>query len=84
MSKKNKGTPKAALDLLTHYLEKNTMTVKELKKALKGVPDNVEVTALKDGAYCERTEVWAAHWDNYEEKDEDGEIYKVNQFTINC
>jgi hypothetical protein len=60
------------------------MTVKELKKALRGVPDDVEVTALKDGAYCERTNVWAAHWDRYEEEDEDGEIYKVNQFTINC
>jgi hypothetical protein len=60
------------------------MTVKELKKALKGVPDDVEVTALKDGVYCERTDVWGAHYDKYEEENEDGEVIEVNQFTINC
>lgn len=59
------------------------MTVKELKKALRGVPDDVEVTALKDGVHCERTDVWSAHYDNYEEE-EDGETYQINQFTINC
>lgn len=59
------------------------MTVKELKEALANVPDDVEVTALKDGSYSERTEVWSAHYDNYEEED-DGEIYTVKEFTINC
>ena len=59
------------------------MTVGELKEILADVPDDVEVTALKDGTYCERTDVWAAHYDNYEEE-EDGETYQVNQFTINC
>jgi hypothetical protein len=56
------------------------MTVKELKEALKGVPNNVEVTALKDGVYCERTDVWGAGYDKYE--DEDGNV--VEEFTINC
>ena len=59
------------------------MTVKELKKALRGVPDDVEVVALKDGNYCEYTNAWGAHYDNYEEE-EDGETVKINQFTINC
>jgi hypothetical protein len=59
------------------------MTVGELKKALRGVPNDVPVTALKDGAYCERTDVWSAHYDNYEEE-EDGEIINTNEFTINC
>jgi hypothetical protein len=56
------------------------MTVKELKKALRGVPDDVEVTALKDGYVCERVDVWGACYD--EEEDEDGKI--VTRFTINC
>jgi hypothetical protein len=55
------------------------MTVKELKAALKGVPDHVEVTALKDGTYVERVDVWMA---NYDREEEDGEI--VETFTINC
>ena len=59
------------------------MTVGELKEILADVPDDVEVTALKDGVYCERTDVWSAHYDNYVEE-EDGEKYTVNQFTINC
>jgi hypothetical protein len=59
------------------------MTVGELKKALRGVPNDVPVTALKDGVYCERTDVWSAHHDNYEDE-EDGEIIKINEFTINC
>jgi hypothetical protein len=59
------------------------MTVGELKKALRGVPNDVPVTALKDGVYCERTDVWSAHYDNYEEE-EDGEIINTNEFTINC
>lgn len=60
------------------------MTVKELKKALRGVPDDVEVTALKDGVYCERTDVWGAYFDNYTEKDEDGYEEEIRRFTINC
>jgi len=56
------------------------MTVKELKKALRGVPDNVEVVALKDGTHCEQTNVWFAHYDK--DPDEDGDIIEV--FTINC
>jgi hypothetical protein len=61
------------------------MTVKELKKALRGVPDDVEVVALKDGTYCERVGVWGAYYDNSEEVDEqDGETYVTREFTINC
>jgi hypothetical protein len=56
------------------------MTVKELKAALKGVPDHVEVTALKDGYVCERTDVWSAGY--YEDEDEDGN--SIDRFTINC
>jgi hypothetical protein len=56
------------------------MTVKELRNALKGVPDHVEVKALKDGVYCERTDVWAAGYSK--EEDEDGEV--IEEFTINC
>ena len=55
------------------------MTVKELKKALRGVPDDVEVTALKDGAHCERTDVWMAY---YDKEEENGEV--IETFTINC
>jgi|LakMenEpi03Aug12_release.lakeMendotaPanAssembly.Ray.scaffolds.fasta_scaffold3155992_1 hypothetical protein len=60
------------------------LTVKELKKALRGVPDDVVVTALKDGGYCERTEVWGAYFDNYEDEDEDGDVENVRRFTLNC
>lgn len=56
------------------------MTVKELKKALRGVPDDVEISVLKDGTYCERTNAWFAGFEEYE--DEDGESVKM--FTINC
>lgn len=56
------------------------MTVKELKKALRGVPDDVEVTVLKDGTYCERTSAWMAHFD--QDEDEDGNVEET--FTINC
>jgi hypothetical protein len=56
------------------------MTVKELKKALRNVPDDVEVVALKDGVHCEYSDVWAAHYDT--DEDEDGN--KKNEFTINC
>ena len=57
------------------------MTVKELKKALRGVPDDVEVTALKDGVYCEETNVWGAHYDIDEDEDTGDPI---ERFTINC
>jgi hypothetical protein len=56
------------------------MTVGELKAALERVPDDVEVTALKDGAHVERTDVWMATYDV--EEDENGE--EVKQFTISC
>lgn len=56
------------------------MTVKELKKILENAPDHVEVTALKDGYVCERTDVWSAGY--YEDEDEDGNL--VERFTINC
>jgi hypothetical protein len=58
------------------------MTVKELKKALKGVPDDVEVRALKDGVYCEKTDVWWASYQDGNEEDEDGEV--CQEFVINC
>ena len=60
------------------------MTVKELKAALEGVPDDVEVTALKDGTCCERTDVWLAGFDDYEETDEGGNVEQIRRFTINC
>jgi hypothetical protein len=56
------------------------MTVKELRMELKGVPDHVEVHALKDGVHCQKTDVWAAGYSK--EEDEDGEI--IEEFTINC
>lgn len=56
------------------------MTVEELKEILAEVPDHVEVTALKDGVYCERTDVWYASYNS--EKDENGEV--IETFTINC
>lgn len=56
------------------------MTVGELKEALEDVPDDVEVTALKDGVYCERTDVWYASYNS--EKDENGDL--IETFTINC
>jgi hypothetical protein len=60
------------------------MTVKELKKALRGVPDDVEVVALKDGVYCEQTDVWGAGFDDYIDKDEDGYEEEIRIFTLNC
>jgi hypothetical protein len=56
------------------------MTVKELKKALRGVPDNIEVVALKDGVHCEESNVWWASYNG--EEDENGEV--IETFTINC
>ncbi len=56
------------------------MTVKELKLALKNVPEDTEVRALKDGVYCEKTDVW---WASYnEEEDDDGNVSA--EFVINC
>lgn len=60
------------------------MTVKELKEILANVPDDVEVTALKGGVYCERADVWSARYENYEETDEDGNSDLINRFTIHC
>jgi hypothetical protein len=57
------------------------MTVKELKKILRGVPDHVEVTALKDGVYCEETNVWGARYDIDEDEDTGD---PVERFIINC
>ena len=56
------------------------MTVGELKEILEEVPDHVEITALKDGVYCERSDVWYAGYDKQE--DENGDIEE--RFTINC
>jgi hypothetical protein len=61
------------------------MTVKELKTALKGVPNDTEVWALKDGTYCEKTEVWGAYYqedDNQNAQDSQGNATK--EFVINC
>jgi hypothetical protein len=57
------------------------MTVKELKNALRGVPEHVQVRALKDGVYCEKTDVWMAGY-NKETDNETGE--ETEEFTINC
>lgn len=56
------------------------MTVEELKEILEDVPGHVEVTALKDGGYCERVDVWHAGYDKQE--DENGDIEE--RFTIHC
>jgi hypothetical protein len=56
------------------------MTVKELKQLLEDVPDHVEVTALKDGVYCEMTDVWHAGY--VREDNESGNIKE--RFTISC
>jgi len=56
------------------------MTVKELKKSLKGVPDHIEVRALKDGVYCEKTDVWMAGY--VIDENEDGQT--TEEFVINC
>jgi hypothetical protein len=55
------------------------MTVKELKAALAKVPDDVEVVSLKDGANSERTSVWDAGFNEYEEYGE-----TVKEFIISC
>jgi len=57
------------------------MTVKELKNILRGVPDHAEVTALKDGVYCEETNVWGARYDIDEDEDTGD---PVERFIINC
>lgn len=56
------------------------MTVKELKKALRSVPDNVEVKVLIDSWESHYEDAWGAGY--YEDEDEDGN--PVERFTINC
>jgi hypothetical protein len=56
------------------------MTVKELKKALRGVPDDVEVTVLVDSWESHTESAWSASYSK--EADEDGEV--TEEFTINC
>jgi hypothetical protein len=57
------------------------MTVKELKNALRGVPDHVQVRALKDGVFCEKTDVWMAGYNKETDNATGGE---TEEFTINC
>jgi hypothetical protein len=56
------------------------MTVKELKKALRGVPDDTEVTVLLDSWEAQEAKAWGAHYNK--EEDENGDI--IEQFEINC
>jgi TusA-related sulfurtransferase len=56
------------------------MTVKELKKALRGVPEGVEVSILIDGYESESRAPWMAHYTK--EVEEDGEV--TIEFRINC
>ncbi len=59
------------------------MTVKELKLALKDVPDDTEIRAQRDGVHCERTDVWWASYNdspNNEDENEDNN----GEFIINC
>jgi hypothetical protein len=56
------------------------MTVKELKKALKGVPDDVKISILIDSWESESREPWMAHYSK--EIEEDGSV--TVEFTINC
>jgi len=56
------------------------MTVKELKKALRDVPDETTVTILVDGYESESKDPWMAHY--VEDEDDDGEVTKT--FRINC
>jgi hypothetical protein len=56
------------------------MTVKELKKALRGVPENIPVSILVDGYDVQRREPWMGHHDVTD--DENGQ--EVETFTINC
>ena len=55
------------------------MTVKELKKALRGVPDDIEVSILIDGYESESRAPWMAH---YTKEEEGGEV--TEEFRINC
>lgn len=54
------------------------MTVKELKKALRGIPDSYEVAVLVDGWESQLKYAWSASYD-VDEEEGDKEI-----FTINC
>ena len=58
------------------------MTVKELKKALRGVPDNLPVRGLVDGYDSQTKDAWMAHY-SAEEDEENGEVFE-EEFTINC
>ena len=56
------------------------MTVKELKKALRNVPDETTVTILVDGYESESKDPWMAHY--VADEDDEGEVTKT--FKINC
>lgn len=56
------------------------MTVKELKKALRGVPDETPVSILIDSWESESRAPWMAHYTT--DEDEDGEV--TTEFRINC
>ena len=57
------------------------MTVKELKKALRGVPEDVEVTVLVDSWESSIENAWAAHYD-IDEDENTGD--PIERFIINC
>jgi hypothetical protein len=57
------------------------MTVKELKKALRGVPDDVPVRVLIDSWESHTEDAWMASYS----KEEDPETGEVDtEFRINC
>jgi hypothetical protein len=56
------------------------MTVKELKKALRGVPEDAPVSILIDSWESESRGAWMAHYTK--EVEEDGEV--TEEFRINC
>jgi hypothetical protein len=56
------------------------MTVKELKEALRNVPNEVEVSILIDSWESESREPWMARY--LSEKDEEGNVSE--EFRINC
>jgi hypothetical protein len=56
------------------------VTVQELKEALRGVPDEVNVIILVDGYESESKEPWLAR--HITDEDEDGTV--TEEFRINC
>jgi hypothetical protein len=57
------------------------MTVKELKKALRGVPDEIPVRVLVDSWESHMEDAWGAGYS----KDKDPETGEVEkEFVINC